>query len=577
MIGYKQNNRTLMSEKYKSMLLGGTVTTAISVLITMSDSIIAGIMIGETAVAGVNLVTPLYAIAAFFGFIFSIGIPIIYSKEIGSFNKKKSDQAFGFGLLLTIAVGIIMCVLCLTVADNYLTFYNADYAILEQGKSYLFWMSFLFLTLPVRTLIAEMIYVDGDEFLTTILTLIQVIANIPLSIILSIKMGVAGISLASFLTMAFSLLISIFHFTKETNTLKLNFFFSFEMLYSSIKYSIIDASSYIFIAIFAIGIEKYIVFSFGSNMLIIASIIIFMKELSMVFDGIGATINPFIGIYLGEKNYKGVENTYRLAKITAIFEGLIISVMIFILAPFVPKLFGVTNPHMIKLSISAVRITELSFVFVSLLYLLPSYYLLIEKVLLGFFICSLRDVVICLPLAVIFGNIFGIYGMFIGIMLAPIIAIFISLLSINIKYGKANYPLLLTDLKEQGNLLFYEFHIRPDKIIEIRDNVETHLRKNNYSEALISRVMILIEEIFMFVFDLNGNKTVMGECTIFLKNKSIEIIEKDNGKIYDLSNDDLSPESLRIYLISNMTNHWNLNKKYQITIGYNRNVFEVAD
>ena len=48
-----------------------------------------------------------------------------------------------------------------------------------------------------------------------------------------------------------------------------------------------------------------------------------------VFDGIGATINPFIGIYLGEKNYKGVENTYHLAKITAIFEGLIISVMIF--------------------------------------------------------------------------------------------------------------------------------------------------------------------------------------------------------------------------------------------------------
>ena len=186
-----------MSEKYKSMLLGGTVTTAISVLITMSDAIIAGIMLGETAVAGVNLVTPLYSLAAFFGFIFSIGIPIIYSKEIGSFNKKKADQAFGFGILLTIIIGIIMCVLCLTAADNYLSFYNADAEILAQGKSYLFWMSFLFLTLPVRILIAEMIYVDGDEVLTTILTLIQVIANIPLSIFLCTRMGVAGISLAS--------------------------------------------------------------------------------------------------------------------------------------------------------------------------------------------------------------------------------------------------------------------------------------------------------------------------------------------------------------------------------------------
>lgn len=564
-----------MSEKYKSMLLGGTVTTAISVLITMSDAIIAGIMLGETAVAGVNLVTPLYSLAAFFGFIFSIGIPIIYSKEIGSFNKKKADQAFGFGILLTIIIGIIMCVLCLTASDNYLSFYNADAEILAQGKSYLFWMSFLFLTLPVRILIAEMIYVDGDEVLITILTLIQVIANIPLSIFLCIRMGVAGISLASFLTMASSLLISIFHFTKETNTLRINFFFSFEMLRLSIKYSIIDASSYIFIAIFAIGIEKYIVLSFGSSMLIIASIIIFMKELSMVFDGIGTAINPFIGIYLGEKNYKGVENTYRLAKITAILEGLLVSVFIFILAPFVPKLFGITNPNIIKLSISAVRITGLSFVFVSLLYLLPSYYLLIEKVLLGFFICSLRDVVICLPLAIIFGNVFGIYGLFIGIMLAPVIAIIISLLSIHLKYGKANYPLLLTDLKEHSNLLFYEFHIKPEKIIEIRDNVETHLRNNNYNDALISRVMMLVEEIFMFVFDLNENKTVMGECTIILKSKSVEIIEKDNGKMYDLSNGDLAPKSLRIYLISNMTNNWSLNTKYQITIGYNRNVFEV--
>ena len=47
--------------------------------------------------------------------------------------------------------------------------------------------------------------------------------------------------------------------------------------------------------------------------------------------------------------------------------------------------------------------------------------------------------------------------------------------------------------------------------------------------------------------------------------------------MYDLSNDGLSPESLRIYLISNMTNNWHLNTKYQITIGYNRNVFEVGE
>ena len=69
----------------------------------------------------------------------------------------------------------------------------------------------------------------------------------------------------------------------------------------------------------------------------------------------------------------------------------------------------------------------------------------------------------------------------------------------------------------------------------------------------------------------------MAECSVFLKSKSIEIIEKDNGKMYDLSDKDLSPDSLRVYLISNMTSNWNLNTKYQMTIGYNRNVFEVKE
>lgn len=162
-------------------------------------------------------------------------------------------------------------------------------------------------------------------------------------------------------------------------------------------------------------------------------------------------------------------------------------------------------------------------------------------------------------------------------MLSPIIAILFSICIINLKYGRSNYPLLLKDLKENNKLLFYEFLIKPENIIEIRDNVEVVLKENNYDDAIVSKVMILIEEIFMFVFDLNKNKQVMAECSVFLKSKSIEIIEKDNGKMYDLSDKDLSPDSLRVYLISNMTSNWNLNTKYQMTIGYNRNVFEVKE
>ena len=51
--------KTLMSEKYMSMLLGGTLTMMVVSALLMSDSVIAGAVIGSHAVAGITLVTPL--------------------------------------------------------------------------------------------------------------------------------------------------------------------------------------------------------------------------------------------------------------------------------------------------------------------------------------------------------------------------------------------------------------------------------------------------------------------------------------------------------------------------------------
>ena len=47
-----------MVTKYRSMLLGGTMIMVVTVLLTIVDFILAGRMLGEEALAGVNLVAP---------------------------------------------------------------------------------------------------------------------------------------------------------------------------------------------------------------------------------------------------------------------------------------------------------------------------------------------------------------------------------------------------------------------------------------------------------------------------------------------------------------------------------------
>ena len=62
--------QTMMAKKYWSMLLAGTVYMSIATALVMSGSVIAGVMVGQDAVSGINLVTPLFCAATFLGSLF---------------------------------------------------------------------------------------------------------------------------------------------------------------------------------------------------------------------------------------------------------------------------------------------------------------------------------------------------------------------------------------------------------------------------------------------------------------------------------------------------------------------------
>ena len=63
-------------------------------LLLLSDSVIAGLTLGEDAVAAISLVTPAYSLAAFFGGLLSVGVPILYSKAMGEFKKENANSYF---------------------------------------------------------------------------------------------------------------------------------------------------------------------------------------------------------------------------------------------------------------------------------------------------------------------------------------------------------------------------------------------------------------------------------------------------------------------------------------------------
>lgn len=166
--------------------------------------------------------------------------------------------------------------------------------------------------------------------------------------------------------------------------------------------------------------------------------------------------------------------------------------------------------------------------------------------------------------------------MFAGGALAPIAAYYLSLLFVRLRYGKANTPLLLSDREKSLKAAFYEFTITPEAVIAVQKNVGDFLRANNVDRKLVSKTELLIEELYMLVYERNDKKpTVCAECTALIRDDGIQIIEKDDGLLFDLTDEDSLPSSLGAFVVASYMEKMKGNKMYLTTMSYNRNTFRI--
>ncbi|WP_197021118.1 MATE family efflux transporter, partial [Ruminococcus sp. FC2018] len=150
-------------KKFRSMLISGTFTKAVMYLMLLSDSIIAGFFIGENGVAGINAITPVTAVVTFFGDLASTGVGIVFTREVGAMRKRRADEIFGQGLIISIGLGLISALLILVFQNAYFSVSGITGETLEQATKYYRLVPInAFLTIVIFYL-EQMVYSDGDE------------------------------------------------------------------------------------------------------------------------------------------------------------------------------------------------------------------------------------------------------------------------------------------------------------------------------------------------------------------------------------------------------------------------------
>ena len=568
---------SFIDRKFFSFLLTSSIEMVVTYILLLSDTIIAGWSIGESAVSAVNIVTPVFSAIAFFSILISTGVAFSFSFEIGNFNKEGANEFFGQGVIMAIAIGMIMLLVTILGKNLYFSVLSPSADVLGYAKGYYMIYPFIALLYPIFCLLSSSIYADGDDLICNISNLTQIFGNIICPLILSRFFGITGISLGTLIGIISSIIVLLFHFRRKQCSLAFEKHFSVNDAIHIFRFGATDGAQYICSSIMLYVVNGFVISRFGSDLLPVVTVVSCVIEMTIIFDGIGESVSPLLSVFFAEKNNPGIRSLMRTAKFTAISEGLIFSVFLFIFAGKIPGILGITDKTVISQCIPAIRITASTLIFSALEYLLTSYFIIQNRVLLPVIITAIYFLFTPVSLGIFLASFIGINGLWIGMAAAPILAILIGSVIVMCRYGKTAVPLIL-DAKNDIGISSYDIVLTPENTIKMRDDIECLLRKNNVTDKTIYRIMLLIEELGTLITEQNPGKKIYCECTIKISDseKEIKIIMRDSGKIFNITDSDMEISSLNAFVVSSMMEKYE-NRKNLTTMGYNRNEFLISD
>ena len=349
-----------------------SIGTIFQNLYSVVDSIFAGKMISETALAAIGQIFPIYFIIIALGVGLSIGTTSLIANSIGENNLEKSGKVFSQSFILSIIVSIVVTIIGLYFSSSLISSINNHKETLDLSLQYMHIIFlgsiFIFLLMSINSSLSA----QGDTksyrnvlifsfFLNIILNPILISGKFFTFQIIS-PLGIEGIAYATII----SQFVGIFYlFNKLTKT----------QIYKHIKFTIIP--NFIIIKnILSQGIPA----SMGMMMIAVGSYILiyfvgffgveaiagytsagrYEQLFFLPLLGLSTATVTIVGQNFGAKQYQRVIETYKKGIKVGIIILSLLGLIIFLSSEMAMNLFT-DNENVIKYGSDYLKISSLMF------------------------------------------------------------------------------------------------------------------------------------------------------------------------------------------------------------------------
>ena len=551
-------------EKFKGLLLAGSFTVLANYFVRLSDSVVAGNMIGPDALAGINLVSPILAGVSFFSGLVSTGMATNYSLAMGRCDRTRARQFFMQALWLILGMGGMFSIAIFFGKGEFVAYMGANETISGHALDYLSWVWVVVVPECLMGLLIMLGYADGDAKLCTLSYAVNFVTNLIVSIIaIKCGMGAAGCSFATFVAGVAGIAVIAMHFFRKTNSFAPVWHFSLLDSWRIAVASFGDAAAFLCDGLLFFFLNKYVIMNFGSDILPVVGVATALWGFLEFFNGIGVAIQPIVTVYYGEGNTKSVRTVMNAAMKVAVLEGVVFMIFFGLFPGLVSAMVGISEGPLAEQAAIAIRCMCGGFVALAFAGLFNSYYMFVERAFLAgavTFLCYL-----VLPVASIAaGSLMGVEGVWAGMGFGPFAGLLFTSFIIIPTAGWKAFPLLLPRDREE-KLHVFDLQLTDDQIVDVS-------RRIGEIPSVPMRAALMTEEVFMAVKDRNRSRRLLGEAIVDL-NDGVRLVLRDDGEIFDITDADAEISSLRTFLVASIMERQR-GRLNLVTTGFNRNVFE---
>lgn len=436
-----EEDRELASKPIPSLVRRYTIVTGqgmlAQIIMVILEGLVMGWGLGAHGLACVSIIMSAEFLNLAFGNLFGTGVPAIVGNLLGAGDVKGASKAFSQGFWLTSIVSIILAVIMAVFTEPICAFFGATPDIMADTVLGVRTFSILLPFTVVGQMVTAVMRVDEKvQIQANLMTVSAIIAIVWLALSTFIfKLGTMGAGIYYGLSIGIWA-IGAFWFIGgkksqlqiKLSDLKLDMAICGQIFKIGFPFFLVQAATFIFNTV-----ANTLLGTLGGELgsLYIAAFAVIngyiLYIVMMIAQCFSYGLQPIAAFNAGAKAWDRLKQSLSCAIKYQIVVLLIVSIVIWVAATPVCAFFAGSDADLVEVAASATRIIIIAVCLGYLAMTVSIYFQSVEKVVLSTFCSLLRYVICSVPLMYLLGNMMGVQGIWIALVVADAITGIISI------------------------------------------------------------------------------------------------------------------------------------------------------